>query len=82
MGEQMIPYNANTITRPWAHGGMDGQQVLMAELQFRKRMTTAQAVKLIGKTAPSTLLTLARAGRIMIIKRGLYGVMPYGSRYT
>ena len=50
-----------------------GQAVLLNEIRFRKWLTTADAVKLVGKTAPATLLALARKKQIRVIVRGLYG---------
>lgn len=66
-------YTPVTVTVPAGFGNKDGQQVLLNELRFRRRMTTADAVKLIGKTAPATLLVLARKKLVRVISRGLYG---------
>jgi hypothetical protein len=57
----------------WSGSQKSGQDVLLNEIRFKKRMTTAEAVKLIGKTAPATLLVLARNKHIRVISRGLYG---------
>lgn len=68
---ELFDYTPATITTAGCRG-RDGQCVLLNEIRFRKRMTTADAVKLIGKTAPATLLVLARRKQIRVIRRGLY----------
>jgi hypothetical protein len=50
----------------------NGQRIILNTIRYKKRMTTAQAVALIGKHGASTLLALEKAGRIRRIKRGLY----------
>jgi predicted transcriptional regulator of viral defense system len=53
----------------WAQSGQD---IILRTLRFRKRITTAQSVELIGKHGPTTLLALEKKGRIRRVKRGLY----------
>ena len=50
----------------------NGQQVLLNRIRFTKRMTKAQAVALIGKHGASALLSLVRAGRVRVVRPGLY----------
>lgn len=69
----MNTFSVTASTAGWPGGQKTGQDVLLNEIRFRKRMTTADAVKLIGKAAPGTLLVLAREKRIRVINRGLYG---------
>jgi len=50
----------------------DGQQTILKTIRYKKRMTTAQAVAVIGKHGASALLALEKSGRVRRIKRGLY----------